>query len=693
MKPLCLGPLLLLTGLASAQAPAPDIQGRELRLRLPQDQLKAPVTVPRGYAVVIGISTYKNLPNDEQLGFPEKDANNLYGALLDKEAGNFEYENVKRLIGPSATLQNIRDALENWLPSQAQEGDRVVVYFAGHGTVDKDGRGYLAPYDVDVAHLAETGYPLDKLGQVLSARVKSRWKVLFLDACHSGKLAVDTNAQKINESIRNLPQEFLTLTSSRASESSFEDPNLAGGSGLFTYFLVQGWKGAADTTPADGKVDASELVEYVRREVRLYAEARGVKQTPQESGEFSDDMLLGYSPHRREQLAGDSPELANGSVTVVVNLADVEVSVDGQPQPQKAGPDHPLKLPGLTAGAHTIRGVRQGYEPVSVDINVGPGTDQTVSLRLLIQRQIKPGAKDLYNQGQKIWDRSNASPEDLKEAADLFSRAVKEAPEYSAALLALCRVQQAQGTTPEGLKTCRRALMIDEDYVEARDQYSALLMDNGDYAEAVRQLQRCATEDPHNAFVQTNLSEALYLADRPKEAEDAANRALQLDSSSALAYLLRAEARRAQSNYDDAIADYLRALKQQEFGSHAIRVAAFYLIGTGMRKNRSGRRTIYRFQASAAYFGLCAAENGREDYLRAASYCQRGLSMDKNDPETHEQLYESYAGMFSRENRREYLLQAKGEIEATLRLNPDIAVAPQLKSRLHEIQEILPNVP
>ena len=126
-----------------------------VRLGTPAE-LKTLVTVPRGYAVVIGISAYRNLAPANNLAFAKKDAENFYSALIGKEAGNMEFENVRKLIGPQATLENIRDALEVWLPSRAQETDRVVVYFVGHGIADQDGRGYLAPYDIDLKKPAET---------------------------------------------------------------------------------------------------------------------------------------------------------------------------------------------------------------------------------------------------------------------------------------------------------------------------------------------------------------------------------------------------------------------------------------------------------------------------------------------------------------------------------------------------------
>ncbi len=101
-------------------------------------------SVPRGYAVVIGVAKYEKLDPADNLSFPESDAENIREVLISKQGGAFPDSNVKLLVGRNATLQNIRQALEEWLPSQVQEQDRAVVYFAGHGFV-KDGKGYLAP--------------------------------------------------------------------------------------------------------------------------------------------------------------------------------------------------------------------------------------------------------------------------------------------------------------------------------------------------------------------------------------------------------------------------------------------------------------------------------------------------------------------------------------------------------------------
>src|SRR6185437_814184 len=142
----------------------------------------AATSIPRGYALIVGIANYKNLPAQSQLAYSERDADSIYSILISPEGGNFRAENVHRLTGPQATLANLKRELETWLPSVAQPEDRVVIYFAGHGFI-AGGKAYLAPYDLDPANIAATGYSMDTLGNVAGSRIKAKWKVLLTDSC------------------------------------------------------------------------------------------------------------------------------------------------------------------------------------------------------------------------------------------------------------------------------------------------------------------------------------------------------------------------------------------------------------------------------------------------------------------------------------------------------------------------------
>lgn len=683
--------LLIATGLAAAQVQDPLGQ-RDIVIRrvASASELQQQVKVRRGYAVVIGVAKYKNLNEADNLKYSESDAEAVYRSIISKEGGNIEPENVKKLIGPQATRENIRKALEEWLVKSAQEPDRVIVFFAGHGLVDK-GRGYLAPYDVDVRDIEHTGYAMDQFGTVLGRQVKAGWKVLFTDACHSGKVTSETSASSVYDALSKMPQSFLTLTSSRESESSFEDPNLANGFGLFSYYLTQGWMGAADVDPRDGVVTADELIEYVRREVRDYGRKRGAKQTPTERGDFPAEMMLGFSPERRQKLiAVTAPQLANGSLVVEVNLDDVEIYVDDQ-LVGKASAGKNLQIPGLATGSHVVKGVRMGYDPASKDVLVVPGQDTTVTLRIQYKRTIKKAALEEFHKGMAIYGRRK-SETDLRQAAGFFSQALKGDSNYSEAALMLCLTQQILQDTDNGRTNCKRAVDLDPDYVEARVHYGALLVETGDTSEAIRQLSEATRRDPKNSQAYSHLAEAFLLAKAYDKAEEAASRAIELSPKNSQGFLFRGDAKRMQKRYADAIADYNTYLALDDFVAPLYQKVPVWLIGFGMSYRNAGQKMVFATQRSSAFFGLCGAETGLKNYLRARDYCEKAIAADKNDGTTYNLLGTIYMDLFNRDNRRDYLVKAQDSLAQALQLSPDADFAPDAKRNLIAVREILPQV-
>ena len=139
--------LLALAPLAFAQPPQ---QQRDLKLEKIEDPTLPAKLSGHSYAVVVGISKYPNLPADKQLQFAERDAQSIYTILISPEGGNFKAENVKLLTGAQATLAAMKSQIDTWLPSVAQDDDRVLIYFAGHGFIYQ-GKGYLAPSDFKLA--------------------------------------------------------------------------------------------------------------------------------------------------------------------------------------------------------------------------------------------------------------------------------------------------------------------------------------------------------------------------------------------------------------------------------------------------------------------------------------------------------------------------------------------------------------
>lgn len=646
-----------------------------------------PVKIPRGYALIVGVGKYEKLDPADNLRFSESDARAVYEVLISKEGGNMAPENVKVLIGPKATLLNVKRELEEWLPKVAQPEDRVIVYFAGHGFV-AGARGYLAPYDVDPGRLKETGYPMDQLGQVLANRVKARWKVLLTDACHSGKITPETTDEAVYNEFTKLPNTFLTLTAAREQESSYEDPKLATGFGLFSYYLVQGWEGNADVTPQDGIITADELAEYVRRNVKQYARQRGRMQTPTERGDFDPEMILGFNPSRRGGL--DTKQVADGSLVIESNMDGVEVYVDDQ-LVGTVSKGKPLSLPGLASGNHTIKGVKMGYAPDMKEVLVVPGQQKTVSLRIQYARTPKKAAVDLFEKGMKLYGKRSTN--DLNEAAALFTAALKEEPAYSQAALQLCLTKQILEDTTEARKACKLAVETDPDYVDARVTYGALLFEGGDTDEAIRQLTTATRQDPKNSLAHSHLAQAFRMAEAYDKGIEAATRAIELDPTNAQAHLWRADNLRAKGRFAEAKPDYEEYLRLNNYTASLGSKIAFYAIGMGITKTNSSQKRVYATQRNIALFGLCECEQRLKNFTRASKYCEQALKYDEQDPYAYFVLGKIYSQLFNRDKRRDDLVTARRYYAKVVEINPAMKEAQDATGYIAQIDKILPQLP
>jgi len=261
--------------------------------------------LPDRWAVVIGVGQYES-PDVTRLQFAVPDAEALYQVLIGQ--GGFRKEHVLLLTDRTErkpTLRNIKWALGTFLTRSAKKDDTVMIFFAGHGAPEVDPRGierdglakYLAPSDVEPDDLYSTALPMDEL-QTVFQRIEAERMVVFLDACYSGAAGGRTFASKKTRAthVDDLFLERLTrskgraiITASRPAEVSIELPEL--GHGLFTYYLLQGLKGAADLN-RDGIVSLQELYEYVEQQVSQKSRAVGGNQHPVMKGEMEGALPL-----------------------------------------------------------------------------------------------------------------------------------------------------------------------------------------------------------------------------------------------------------------------------------------------------------------------------------------------------------------------------------------------------------------
>jgi TPR repeat protein len=257
------------------------------------------------HALVVGIDRYTDggIP---QLRYARADAEAMHAALVDPEVGRFDPAKVTLLVDERATRVAVLKALTA-LKRGASETDTVIVYFAGHGAPDIDGRAgaggdgfrkYLITHDAEKDNLDATAIPMEKIQETF-ADIRARSLVFLLDACYSGTAGGRTFAPAVATRAMNLSADFLdeiasgegrcVITSCGVNEVSVESVDF--GHGLFTHYLLEGMRGAADAN-GSGAVDVDELFRYVRTHVRDAAGKCGAKMQPMLTGQMRGSVVI-----------------------------------------------------------------------------------------------------------------------------------------------------------------------------------------------------------------------------------------------------------------------------------------------------------------------------------------------------------------------------------------------------------------
>jgi tetratricopeptide (TPR) repeat protein len=680
-----------------------------MALRRVEPPPNAPHDVPRALALVVGIGRYRLLPSDKDLDFAESDALAVTRTLTSPEAGGFAPENVHTLIGAQATLARIKGELEGWLVRTAAPADRVVVYFAGHGLVHA-GKGYLAPHDIDPSDIRGTSYPMAALGSVLANNVKARRKILLVDACHSDKISAESTKENLDAQIEELPVSFLTVTASREREFSYEDPHLATGAGVFSYFLVRGWQGDADNDPCDGLITANELTTFVQEEVRKYARARALYQNVSVRGDFDPELVLGF--HRGTCVNGrEATSTSTGALVIQVNMAGVAVYVDDK-LIGEASPGAPLNLPGVAGGNHVVAGVRAGYEPERKQVTVLPGQDNPVVIRIRYPIENRRSAVEQLEKGEKllfshhsafdpaaVFVPRSQSLNDLRAARTCFQRALAEDPGYAKAEYDLGMVDRLlSGRT--SVDHLRRAVALDPSYTEARLEYAGALIEEGDADTAIRELNEVIRLEPSCAEAYSMVARAYSDKGVWDRSADAARTAVRIAPNNAQSHLWLADALRHQASQatnpqmrraltDEAIDEYTFYAEKTRFANPVLKQFLFYGFAIGTRSH-ADRKISHANLQSAAYLGLCECEQ-RIGYLqRAEKSCKLGLKAAPNDALGLFLLGNVYRDLFNLNSSRTYLEAARRNYAASLASNSHLEETAHAVDYIQQIDRILP---
>ena len=245
---------------------------------------------PNAVALIIGIEAYSNLPPAQ---YADSDANHFYNYAY--HSLGVPLNKIRLLTGSKASRTNLLLAMRNRMKTEVINGrSDVYIFFAGHGLASADGsKTYLLPSDGDRDLLDETSILRDDL--IASAK-GAKTITLFLDTCYSGGtrtnevLLADARPIAIVPDMKALPSNVTVLAA--ASGSQLSSTYEAAQQGLFSYWLMKGLEGDADTNK-DKKITAGELHDYVSKNVGPMAQRRNRQQDPQLMGD-STRVLVSY---------------------------------------------------------------------------------------------------------------------------------------------------------------------------------------------------------------------------------------------------------------------------------------------------------------------------------------------------------------------------------------------------------------
>jgi uncharacterized caspase-like protein len=223
------------------------------------------------WALVIGINEYRHT---SPLEIARADAEAMRDVLI----GDFKFpeKNVCTLLDSQATRTRI---MERFLSYESLDpDDRLLVFFAGHGSTVEGSRGpigYLVPVDgklTDKSSLIRWD-DLTRNADIVPAK-----HVLFvMDACYSGLAIQRAFTAGERRFVTDMMQRSSrqVITAGKADEVVADGGGPTGRNSIFTGYLLEGLGGSA--ADLDGVITASSLMNYTYQKVATDSRS---KQTP-----------------------------------------------------------------------------------------------------------------------------------------------------------------------------------------------------------------------------------------------------------------------------------------------------------------------------------------------------------------------------------------------------------------------------
>ncbi len=237
------------------------------------------VSIGNFWAVLIGIDDYEHWP---RLSTAVKDT----GAIEEVLEGRYGFasDHIKRIKNKEATREGILESLE-WLINNVGENDNVLIYYAGHGELDKVS-GYWVP--VEASKERKGAYISNSTIRDYIGAMKARHVYLVADSCFSGSLFAGVTRSKPPTVTGRYFQEVYNRLSRQGLTSGGTEPvsdEGYDGHSIFAYYFLKTLRENNDTY-----LTASSLFDRIAVPISNNSKqtpvSRSIKDVRDEGGEF-----------------------------------------------------------------------------------------------------------------------------------------------------------------------------------------------------------------------------------------------------------------------------------------------------------------------------------------------------------------------------------------------------------------------
>lgn len=285
-----------------------------------KNKTTSPAATGKTYALITGISQYQDFTTYQNLRYADADAREFYRYLVSKTGGKADPVNVDTLFNQQANFMEFWKKF-NKIKESLQPNDIFYIYFSGHGDAYRADEAYLLAYDAPAGNDRNnysTGVGLIDIHK-LKVRIQEMTSrdihvILITDACRTNELPGKDEGKSIAyQQIFERKAGEVQLISCASNQVSYEGYQWGGGRGLFSWHLINGLRGMADTDPEDGVVTLTELYDYVKKQVNRASfdpQTKGSRQTPQYCCNNYDALVMStVDPEEKKRLEA---ELING---------------------------------------------------------------------------------------------------------------------------------------------------------------------------------------------------------------------------------------------------------------------------------------------------------------------------------------------------------------------------------------------